>query len=337
MFIDSVICKFVAGSGGSGVIAWRREKYLPKGGPCGGNGGRGASIYLVGSSEAFSLDSFRNRRIIKAESGKPGGSNNKQGKSGSDLIITLPLGTLVKDSKTGEILFDIEKEGEKILLCEGGSGGIGNTFFKTPTNQAPKKCTPGKPGEIKEFQLELKLIADVGFIGMPSAGKSTLFSTLSNVPVKQAAYHFTTLYPNLSFVEFDDYSRVYIADIPGIIKNAHKNKGLGLEFLRHIERTSLLVYIIDISGIDGRDPYDDFLTLQEELSSYSKDVAKKPFFVVLNKMDTEDSAKNLQEFKKKFTQDKDLLFPLSALTGDDVSPFIFKLKKAAQINGMRFR
>jgi len=190
-------------------------------------------------------------------------------------IIKVPCGTLVKDDETQEILYDFLNPGEKFLLCFGGKGGKGNTFFKTSTNQAPNKCTLGKPGETHTIELELKLIADVGLIGMPNAGKSTLLSKMANIPIKTGAYPFTTLKPNLSYLQFEDYSRIYIADIPGIIENAHQNKGLGLSFLRHIERTSTLVYLVDTSGIDGRDPLSDFLTLHKELLAYDNDLTKK--------------------------------------------------------------
>lgn len=251
-------------------------------------------------------------------------------------IIKVPCGTLVKDDETQEILYDFLNPGEKFLLCFGGKGGKGNTFFKTSTNQAPNKCTLGKPGETHTIELELKLIADVGLIGMPNAGKSTLLSKMANIPIKTGAYPFTTLKPNLSYLQFEDYSRIYIADIPGIIENAHQNKGLGLSFLRHIERTSTLVYLVDTSGIDGRDPLSDFLTLHKELLAYDNDLTKKTFLVILNKIDTRESAQYLEEFYKNYPFDPQGLFELSALTGSGIPSFITKLKALAQQSGKRY-
>ncbi len=336
MFIDQVKMKCIAGKGGNGAISWRREKYIPKGGPYGGNGGPGGSIYLTSDDQVYSLDHYRNSRKMLAEHGKAGGTNNKQGKSGQDLIIKVPCGTLVKDGKTQEVLHDFIHSGEKFRLCIGGKGGKGNSFFKTSTNQAPNKCTPGKPGDTLSIELELKLIADVGLIGMPNAGKSTLLSKMANIPIKTGSYPFTTLKPNLSYLQFQDYSRIYIADIPGIIENAHQNKGLGLSFLRHIERTSTLVYLVDTSGIDGRDPLSDFLTLYKELQAYDKNLTEKSFLVILNKIDTEDSIKHLTEFYKNYPFDPQGLFELSALTGTGIPVFITKLKALAQYSGKRY-
>ena len=254
MFIDRVTIELAAGKGGNGVVAWRREKYIPKGGPCGGNGGKGGSIILQADTQVFSLDWFRNRRILKAENGQAGGSNNRQGKNGKDLVLKVPCGTLVKDMTTGEILHDFTADKEEFVLCRGGKGGKGNDCFKSPTNQAPNYCTEGTEGGQVKVELELKLIADVGLVGFPNAGKSTLISALADVKVKIAPYPFTTLQPNLGFIQCEDYSRIYIADIPGIIEGAHQNRGLGFEFLRHIERTRLLLFVLDASGIDGRNP-----------------------------------------------------------------------------------
>ncbi|MEM8728238.1 MAG: GTPase ObgE, partial [Chlamydiota bacterium] len=244
MFTDTVKMKLRAGRGGNGVIAWRREKYIPKGGPCGGNGGGGGSIIIENDPRIFSLNAYRNRRLVSAENGRPGGTNNRQGRSGKDLIIKVPRGTLIRDGATGGLLHDLTEPDERFLICSGGRGGKGNTFFKTPTDRAPAKATAGKEGEVKDVELELKLIADVGFIGFPNAGKSTLLSKLAPIAVKTGAYPFTTLKPNLSYIEWDDFSRIYLADIPGIIPDAHNDRGLGLSFLKHVERSSTLVYII---------------------------------------------------------------------------------------------
>lgn len=316
MFTDRVILDLVAGKGGNGVVAWRREKFIPKGGPCGGNGGKGASVIIRANTQIFSLEFYRNRRILKAENGGAGSSNCRQGKNGKDLILEVPCGTLVKDVRTGEILHDFTEDGQEWVVCKGGRGGRGNDSFKTPTHQAPNFCTEGTEGEMAHIELELKLIADVGLVGFPNAGKSTLITALAKVRVKIAPYPFTTLQPNLGFIEFEDYSRIFIADIPGIIEGAHLNKGLGFEFLRHIERTQLLIYVIDASGIDGRNPVDDFKTLQAELEAYNPEMLGRPFIVVLNKIDTEEAQENIPLFKKEYPFDSHTLFEISAANGD---------------------
>jgi len=300
MFTDRVVIEVNAGSGGNGVVAWRREKFIPKGGPSGGNGGRGGSVIIEADSQIYALDWFRNRRLLKAESGACGGSNNRQGKQGQDLLLKVPCGTLLKNAETGELLVDFTEDKQRLVLCKGGKGGLGNDFFKTPTNRAPNFCTPGKPGQACKVELELKLIADVGLVGYPNAGKSTLISVLANLAVKTAAYPFTTLKPNLGFIELKDQTRIFIADIPGIIEGAHRNRGLGFEFLRHIERTKLLLFVIDMSGIDGRDPRDDFAVLLSELEKFNPDLLKKPYLVVLNKCDTDEAQENLPAFLEKY-------------------------------------
>ncbi len=336
MFIDSAKVFMHAGKGGNGVVAWRREKFIPKGGPAGGDGGLGGSIVLKVNPHLFSLEDFRNKKIIVAECGKDGGSNNKKGRNGSDLILSIPPGTLVKDAKTKEVLFDLTEINSEVILCKGGKGGKGNTNFKSPTNQAPNVCTEGTEGTSLEVEFELKLIADVGLIGFPNSGKSTLISKITKLEVKIAPYPFTTLRPNIGLMEFDDFSKIFVADIPGIIEGAHLNKGLGISFLKHIERTSTLIFMIDLSGIDGRDPIDDFAVLQNELSKYDKSLLTKPFLVVLNKIDTLEAKDNLARFKKSFSFAKDLLFPLSALSGEGLKKFVEPLKALAQKDGKKF-
>lgn len=296
MFTDKVVVELFAGSGGNGIVAWRREKFIPKGGPNGGNGGKGGSVIIQADVQIPSLDWYRNRRLLKATSGGCGSANNKQGKQGQDLILKVPCGTLLKDAATGEVMMDFTEDKQQLIICKGGKGGLGNDFFKTSTNRAPNFCTPGKPGEEKKVELELKLIADVGLVGFPNAGKSTFISTVADLDVKTAAYPFTTLKPNLGFVDLQDQTRIFIADIPGIIEGAHYNKGLGFEFLRHIERTKLLLFVIDASGIDGRRPIDDFAVLLNELEKYNPELLKKPYFVVLNKVDTDEAQENVPEF-----------------------------------------
>jgi GTPase len=337
MFIDSVKVALRAGNGGNGAIAWRREKYIPKGGPAGGNGGNGGSILLKTDSHVLSLEGFRNRRQMNAQNGMPGEGGLRKGRNGDDLVLTVPCGTLVKDAQTGEILFDFTDENQQYLICKGGKGGKGNNCFKSPTNQAPNICTPGTEGEALEVELELKLIADVGLIGIPNAGKSTLMSRITHVPVKIGAYPFTTLYPNLSFVQFDDYSRVLVADIPGIIEDAHQNKGLGISFLRHIERSSVLLFVIDISGFEGRDPFEDFTILRHELQAYCPEMLAKPFIVALNKIDQEGADEHLKSFTEKYPFPKETLFPISAMQSVGLEPLLEVMRRLAQVDGARFK
>lgn len=325
MFVDRVRLTLSAGRGGNGIVAWRREKYIPKGGPAGGDGGKGGSIYLEANPESVSLENLRNRRIIRAQNGASGGPNCRTGKNGEDLILSIPCGTLVKDALTGEVLFDITEARHKELLCRGGKGGKGNDRFKSPTNQAPNICTEGTLGEEREIELELKLIADIGLIGMPNAGKSSLMRQVTHLPVKIGAYPFTTLFPNLSYIQYPDQERVLIADIPGIIEGAHADKGLGLAFLRHIERTSALVFVIDISGFEGRDPIDDFAVLRKELESYDPQLLEKPCLVVLNKIDVEGAQENVQRFRKRYSSFE--VMEISALQGTGIETFGQRLRE----------
>lgn len=318
MFVDRVTLDLSAGKGGNGVVAWRREKFIPKGGPTGGNGGKGGSLILEADSQVFSLEWFRNRRILKAENGQPGASSSRQGRNGKDLILKVPCGTLIKDPVTGEILKDLTEDKQKWVICQGGKGGRGNESFKTPTNRAPNICTEGKEGESAQVELELKLIADVGLVGFPNAGKSTLITALADVKVKIAPYPFTTLRPNLGFIQRSDYTRIFIADIPGIIEGAHHDRGLGIEFLKHIERTKLLLFVLDASGIDGRDPSFDFRVLQKELEAYNPEMLQRPYFVVLNKIDTDEAEEHCRHFHKEFKLDPKIVFAISALRGDGV-------------------
>ncbi len=327
MFTDHVSIDLVAGKGGNGVVAWRREKYIPKGGPAGGNGGKGGSVYFQADKQLLSLEWFRQRYHFRAENGRQGGASQMQGRTGKDLVLKVPCGTLIKDRETGEILCDLTEDKQKWKACTGGRGGRGNASFKTSTNRAPNKCTLGTPGEECSVELELKLIADVGLVGFPNAGKSTLISALAHVRVKIAPYPFTTLSPNLGFIERDNYTRLFIADIPGIIKDAHQDRGLGLEFLRHIERTELLIFVLDASGIDGRNPLDDYTVLREEVGKYNPELLERPYYVVLNKTDTEESVEHLKEFHQAARIDPDHLFELSALSGEGVEKLLGILKK----------
>jgi GTPase len=333
-FTDRVTIQLAAGKGGNGVVAWRREKFIPKGGPNGGNGGIGGSVILQADAQVYSLEWFRNRRILKAGNGMPGASNNRQGRSGENLILKVPCGTLIKDADTHEILYDLTEDKQRVVLCTGGRGGKGNSCFATPTNRAPNICTPGKEGQEAKVELELKLIADVGLVGFPNAGKSTLISAIADVKVKIAPYPFTTLQPNLGFIQKEDYTRFFIADIPGIIEGAHRNKGLGFEFLRHIERTKLLIYLLDASGIDGRNPVDDLNVLRQELFAFNSEMLERPYIVVLNKIDAEEAAENILQFREIFADESFLkepfkLFEISATTGEGLKELVATLKELA--------
>lgn len=336
MFVDTVTLSLSAGKGGNGVIAWRREKFIPKGGPAGGDGGNGGSLILEATPQAHSLEDYRNRRILKAQNGQNGGANNCKGKNGQDLLLKIPLGTLVKDPKTGQILADFTEAGQRWKICAGGKGGKGNSRFKTSTHQTPFICTEGTSGEEKEVELELKLIADVGFVGMPNAGKSTLISQLAHIEVKIAPYPFTTLRPNLGIVEFDDYSRILIADIPGIIENAHENKGLGFSFLRHIERTSTLIYLIELAPYQERDPFEEFLMLRRELEAYNPQMLEKPFLVALNKIDQENAKELADSFCSRYPFDPASLFIISAQEGINLEPFKEAMRALAQREVLHF-
>lgn len=320
MFVDSVSLTVSAGKGGNGVIAWRREKYIPKGGPYGGNGGNGGAIILEADEGEASLQRYRHTTKIIAQDGAPGGAALRQGKSGKDLILKVPCGTLVKDQNSQEILSDLSIQGQRFLLCQGGKGGKGNASFKSPTHQAPHIYTEGTLGESKDIQLELKLIAEIGLIGMPNAGKSTLMKRLTHVPVKIGAYPFTTLFPNLGYLYYQNYQKVLIADIPGIIKDAHKDKGLGFAFLKHIERSKVLVFVLDASFGEERHAWEDFLVLREEIEAYKQELLEKPFLVILNKCDAPESQVIIEEFKAHYPYSKDTLFVISALENIGLDP-----------------
>lgn len=330
MFVDRIKIQLVAGKGGNGVVAWRREKFIPKGGPYGGNGSPGGSVIFEADPQVFSLDWFRRRAILRAENGGSGGTNQRQGKTGKDLLIKVPCGTLIKDAATGELIVDLTEPGQRWVACKGGRGGRGNASFRTPTNQAPNYATPGKEGEVRNVELELKLIADVGLVGFPNAGKSTLIEALAHTKVKIAPYPFTTLTPNLGYVQFDDYTHLLIADIPGIIEGAHQNRGLGIEFLRHIERTKLLLFVLDCSGIDGRTPADDLKILLDELREYKEELLQRPYLVVLNKIDTEESVEHIKAFKKAFPKiDKTRIACVSALSGEGLPELLHEIRRLA--------
>lgn len=316
MFVDQVKVTLIAGKGGDGCVSFRREYRVPKGGPDGGRGGDGGNIYLVSDSNLNTLAYFRYHPINKAKKGAHGQGSNKQGKRGKDLYLKVPVGTVVKDAQTGEILYDFTRPGEIFLAARGGRGGRGNASFATSTHQAPREFEKGKPGEEKELILELKLIADVGLVGFPNVGKSTLISRISAARPQIADYPFTTLTPNLGVVDIDDERSFVVADIPGLIEGAHQGHGLGIQFLRHIERTRVLVHLIDVSPYSGRDPVRDYHVIQKELEAFNPDLIKRKQVVVANKIDLlgQDQSR-LLEVKKLARKEKKPFLAISAATG----------------------
>ncbi len=287
-FVDEATISVIAGDGGTGVVAFRREKYIQFGGPNGGDGGDGGSVYLVGDHDINTLADFRHVRTYTAESGIRGGSNQMTGPGGDDLFIPVPIGTQIYDDDIDELIGDITRHDQKIKVAQGGFHGLGNTRFKSSINQAPRKCTPGSPGERRNLRLELKVLADVGLLGLPNAGKSTFIRSVSAARPKVANYPFTTLFPNLGVVRVGINQSFVIADIPGIIEGASEGAGLGIQFLKHLSRTQLLLHIIDIAPFDGTDPAETAQTIVGELSSFSPELAEKPRWLVLNKTDLMD-------------------------------------------------
>ncbi|MBI1729229.1 GTPase ObgE [Candidatus Acetothermia bacterium] len=321
MFIDEAKICLVAGRGGDGCISFLREKFRPYGGPDGGHGGRAGSIILQASPRIRTLIHFRDQIHWKAENGGHGSSNKKSGRKGEDLVIKVPVGTVVRDLHSQEVLADLTEADQKVVLVRGGEGGRGNEHFKNSTRQAPRIREKGEPGEERWVKLELKLLADIGLIGCPNAGKSTLLSQISASRPKIAAYPFTTLEPNLGVVWVDEDASFVAVDIPGLIEGAHEGKGLGDRFLKHIERTRILVHLVDISGWEGRDPLDDHTTINHEMSSFSEKLAHKKQIVVGNKMDLVDE-KSLKEISKRFKKiGVDILF-ISAATGEGVPDLV---------------
>lgn len=312
MFIDYAQIEVKSGDGGDGAVAFRREKYVPKGGPSGGNGGLGGSVIFETNNSLSTLLDFRYKRKFFAEDGKPGGNSLKDGKSGEDVVIKVPVGTIVKDAETNEVLLDLSKVNERVVFIKGGKGGKGNSNFATATRRTPRFAENGKPGVYKKLILELKLIADVGLVGFPNAGKSTLISKISAAKPKIADYPFTTLEPNLGIVRYKDYESFTVADIPGIIEGAHQGKGLGIKFLRHIERTRILLFLIEVTSENYQK---DFDTLYNELKKYSKKLVEKKNLVALSKADlvNSDDLKKLEKIKLKKTKEPALLF--SSATG----------------------
>ena len=327
MFVDEVDIHVEAGHGGRGCLAFRREKFVPRGGPSGGDGGHGGSVYVVASPHTNTLINYRFHPEFSAERGGHGEGSNRTGHTATDLELAVPIGTLVYE-KTGDsdqpyrLLADLAEEGQRVLVARGGRGGLGNARFATSTNRAPRKVQPGEAGETKDLRLELKLLADVGLVGFPNAGKSTLISRVSAARPKIADYPFTTLTPNLGVVRLSDERSFVVADVPGLIEGAHRGLGLGHQFLRHLERTKILVHLVDISGASGRDPVDDLDTVRRELELFQPELAAKPQIVAANKIDALDDEGRVSELRARARALGLPFFRISAVTGAGVSELL---------------
>lgn len=327
MFVDRATLTVRAGDGGNGAVSFRREKYIPKGGPDGGDGGRGGDVVFVADENLNTLLDFQGKTQIKAPSGEPGRGKQQYGLAGEDLIVRVPPGTLVYNDETGELIVDLGP-GQRHIVAKGGKGGRGNDRFKTSTNQTPKTAEPGEPGQSVRVRLELKLIADVGIVGLPNAGKSTLLSVVTDAHPKIADYPFTTLVPQLGIAELDPMRRLVIADIPGLIEGAHAGVGLGHDFLRHVERTRLLIHLVDAAGVDGRDPLEDFEQINAELRLYQPELAARPQLVALNKIDLPEARANLDRLRRELSVAPEDLFPIAAATREGVDEL---MRRAAAI------
>jgi GTP-binding protein len=333
MFIDRVKIRVKAGDGGNGVTAFRREKFVPRGGPSGGDGGVGGSVYIEADEGLNTLLHLRYNPEHKAERGRHGEGSNRSGKDGADIVIKVPVGTQVFDAASGELLFDLVKPGQRELAAKGGKGGWGNAHFATPTRQAPKFHYSGRPGEERELRLELKLLADVGLVGFPNAGKSTFISVISAARPKIADYPFTTLEPNLGVVDLGDFRTFVVADIPGLIEGASEGSGLGHRFLRHIERTKLILHLVDVSSFSGRRPVEDYHVINRELEKYDPDLAVRPQMVVATKIDALDDVERLNELKTAASKDKRRFFAISSATGEGVRELLRAVGSLLQTGG----
>ncbi|HEN6064889.1 TPA: GTPase ObgE [Streptococcus agalactiae] len=319
MFLDTAKISVKAGRGGDGMVAFRREKYVPNGGPWGGDGGKGGSVIFKVNEGLRTLMDFRYNRNFKAKAGEKGMTKGMHGRGAEDLIVSLPPGTTVRDATTGKVITDLVEHDQEFVVARGGRGGRGNIRFATPRNPAPEIAENGEPGEERELQLELKILADVGLVGFPSVGKSMLLSVVSAAKPKIGAYHFTTIVPNLGMVRTKSGDSFAMADLPGLIEGASQGVGLGTQFLRHIERTRVILHVIDMSASEGRDPYDDYVSINNELETYNLRLMERPQIIVANKMDMPDSEENLAAFKEKLAANYDefddmpMIFPISSL------------------------
>ncbi len=329
MFIDECLIKVHAGDGGRGCISFRREKYEPWGGPNGGDGGRGGDVILLGNDDTNNLIDYKFKPHWKAERGEHGLGSDQHGSDGKHCVLKVPLGTIVTDEATGKIVAEVLTDGERIVLCKGGNGGWGNTHFKSSTNRAPKRSNPGHPGELGNYRLVLKSIADVGLVGFPNAGKSSLTGRITKAHPKTAAYPFTTLHPQIGVIELEKhYDRLLLADVPGLIEGANENRGLGHRFLRHIERCAVLIFLIDMAGVDARDPREDYATLLSELKLYDKSLLKKPRLVVANKMDLEEAPTHLTKFRRKYKVDVVTISCVSGEGLDELKEILYQRVRA---------
>lgn len=327
MFLDEVKIFVRSGDGGNGLVAFRREKYVPKGGPAGGDGGRGANVVFIVDEGLRTFMDYRYQKKFVAPNGENGMSKGMHGRKSKDLYLKVPPGTVIRDTDTGEVLADLVEHEQEVIVARGGRGGRGNCRFATPSNPAPEIAENGEPGEERNLTLELKLMADVGLVGFPSVGKSTLLSITSKAKPKIANYHFTTLAPNLGVVETKDHRSFVMADLPGLIEGASQGVGLGHQFLRHIERTKVIVHVIDMSATDGRDPYEDYKVINAELGEYNMRLLERPQVVVANKMDIPVASENLVEFKKRLAEDgEDVdIVEISAFTRNNIDNLLYKI------------
>jgi GTP-binding protein len=327
MFVDKAKIYVKGGDGGDGIVAFRREKYVPEGGPAGGDGGKGGDVIFRVDEGLRTLIDFRYQRHFKADRGVKGRNKSMHGANADDMVVRVPPGTVVIDDDTQEIIADLVRHGQEVIVARGGRGGRGNTRFATANNTAPEIAENGEEGVERWVVLELKVMADVGLVGFPSVGKSTLLSVVSAATPKIAAYHFTTLTPNLGVVDMGEGRSFVMADLPGLIEGAHEGVGLGHEFLRHVERTRLIVHVVDISAADGRDPYEDFLKINEEIKLYNAKLERRPQVVVANKMDMPDAGDHLDMFRERLAEDgrEVTIYPISALTRDGVKELLYKV------------
>lgn len=327
MFLDEVKIFVRSGDGGNGLVAFRREKYVPKGGPAGGDGGRGANVVFIVDEGLRTFMDYRYQKKFVAPNGENGMSKGMHGRKSKDLYLKVPPGTVIRDTDTGEVLADLVEHEQEVIVARGGRGGRGNCRFATPSNPAPEIAENGEPGEERNLTLELKLMADVGLVGFPSVGKSTLLSITSKAKPKIADYHFTTLAPNLGVVETKDHRSFVMADLPGLIEGASQGVGLGYQFLRHIERTKVIVHVVDMSATDGRDPYEDYKIINQELGEYNMRLLERPQIVVANKMDIPAAQENLEEFKAKLAADGEKvdIVEISAFTRTNVDNLLYKI------------